>query len=368
MLAYNVSVVRSSNTYIPRVRVETTYIERPPFPPIAQVEFVPYEQEQKLQRQPDFFANVSLGYDFRSFSARLSVFHQDAYTTSFAANTARPATTASAAATRASTSPSSRPSADRLRLLLNVNNLTGVEERALSLQRRRRPDARQQQRDLRDHVRPRTPARPLSRWPHGPTRRRPLSPSLSPPSHAPNATPHWPPRPSSSWPAPFTPRRPSRPAPPTPPSASSRTGRRSTASSTATRPRRAPAPAWTGSTSSSATASTSWTTTSATTGTHLEIVGEESDQGAIPQVYTTLNPDSGNPVGDPFGMQGNVTFRNWAMAGVLPEERSAATSQPCRPASSACGRLGSTSSWTGSRRSTSRPASSAPSRRSAASS
>lgn len=54
-------------------------------------------------------------------------------------------------------------------------------------------------------------------------------------------------------------------------------------------------------------------------GYHLRIYGEESTEGSIPQVYTTLNPDSGDPVGDPFGMQGDVTFRNWAMAGVLPE-------------------------------------------------
>ena len=54
-------------------------------------------------------------------------------------------------------------------------------------------------------------------------------------------------------------------------------------------------------------------------GYHLRIYGEESDAGAMPQVYTTRNPDSGNVVGDPFGMQGDITFRNWAMNGFLPE-------------------------------------------------
>lgn len=53
-------------------------------------------------------------------------------------------------------------------------------------------------------------------------------------------------------------------------------------------------------------------------GYHLQIVGEESDEGAIPQLYTTLNPDSGNPVGDPFGMQGDLSLINFAMAGTLP--------------------------------------------------
>lgn len=131
VLGYNFSVVRSS-TYIPRVRVETTYIERPaPFPPTPQVEFVPYEQEQKLQRQPDFFANVSLGYDYRAFSARLSVFHQDAYTTSFTANTEIGNDGLRGGYTRVDLA-FKQAIGERVRLLLNVNNLTGVEERGLS--------------------------------------------------------------------------------------------------------------------------------------------------------------------------------------------------------------------------------------------
>lgn len=129
VLAYNFSVVRSS-TYVPRVRVETTYIERPPFPPVAQVEFIPYEQEQKLQRQPDFFANVSLGYDIRGFSARLSVFHQDAYTTSFTSNAQEGYDNATDSFTRLDLA-FTQAIGPRARLLLNVNNLTGVEERAI---------------------------------------------------------------------------------------------------------------------------------------------------------------------------------------------------------------------------------------------
>ena len=130
VLGYNFSVVRST-TYIPRVEVVTTFIERPPFPPIAQVEFVPYEQQQKLQRQPDFFANVSLGYDFRAFSARLSVFHQDAFTTSFAANTQIGNDGLRGGYTRVDLA-FKQAIGDRVRLLLNVNNLTGVEEQSLA--------------------------------------------------------------------------------------------------------------------------------------------------------------------------------------------------------------------------------------------
>jgi len=129
VVGYNFSVVRS-NTVVPRVRVETTYIERPPFPPIAQVTYVPYEEEQKLQEQPDFFANVSLGYDFRSFSARASVFHQSAYNTSFAGNTATQTDNLRGGYTRLDLA-FTQAIGDRLRLLLNLNNLTGVEEQSL---------------------------------------------------------------------------------------------------------------------------------------------------------------------------------------------------------------------------------------------
>ena len=132
VLGYNFSVVRSS-TYVPRVRIETTYIERPPFPPIAQVTRVPYEEKAKLQEQPDFFANVSLGYDFRAFSARLSVFHQAEYNTSFGGrdidvDNLRGGFTRIDLAFKQAVG-------ERVQLLLNVNNLTGVEEQALQYRR-----------------------------------------------------------------------------------------------------------------------------------------------------------------------------------------------------------------------------------------
>lgn len=53
------------------------------------------------------------------------------------------------------------------------------------------------------------------------------------------------------------------------------------------------------------------------TGYHLRIYGADG-AGAIPQIYTVLDPDTGNRVGDPFGQEGHITFRNFAIAGVLP--------------------------------------------------
>lgn len=135
VLGYNFSIVRSS-TYVPRVRIDILREEVvivPGLPPVI-IETpitVPYEQEQKLQRQPDFFANVSLGYDFRAFSARLSVFHQDVYTTSFAANPETGADGLRKGYTRVDLA-FKQAIGDRIQLLLNVNNLTSVEEGALS--------------------------------------------------------------------------------------------------------------------------------------------------------------------------------------------------------------------------------------------
>ena len=53
-------------------------------------------------------------------------------------------------------------------------------------------------------------------------------------------------------------------------------------------------------------------------GYHLQIIGQDGD-GEMPWIFAVLNSDTGNPVGDPFGMQGDITFRNFAMAGVPPE-------------------------------------------------
>ncbi len=45
-----------------------------------------FEQKQKLEDQPEFFANASLGYDYEDFSVRLSFFYQGAYNRSFSSD------------------------------------------------------------------------------------------------------------------------------------------------------------------------------------------------------------------------------------------------------------------------------------------
>lgn len=51
-------------------------------------------------------------------------------------------------------------------------------------------------------------------------------------------------------------------------------------------------------------------------GYHLRIYGAEGD-GPLPQIYTTVNTTSGNRVGNVFNMEEDVTFRNFAFAGVI---------------------------------------------------
>ena len=134
VFGYNFSLVRSE-TYVPRVRVDTVIelVEVIPGLPPVEVEvptFVPYEQKQKLQSQPDFFANVSLGYDFRGFSARASVFHQSRYTSSFGGNASTSYDSYRDGFTRLDLA-FRQAIGSRFQLLLNVNNVTGVEERAI---------------------------------------------------------------------------------------------------------------------------------------------------------------------------------------------------------------------------------------------
>ena len=128
VLGYNGTVIRT-RTVVPAVRTEETFVERPPFPPVRQVRFIPTETDQKLQEQPNFIANLSLGYDYRAFSARVSMAHQARFYTSFSDGVSSDASLRGgftrwdlafkqAIGTRAS-------------LLLNVNNLTGVEETRL---------------------------------------------------------------------------------------------------------------------------------------------------------------------------------------------------------------------------------------------
>ena len=130
VLGYNGTIIRT-RTVIPAVQREEVFVQvqPPPFPPTRQVRFIASETEQKLQEQPDFIANVSLGYDFRSFSARVSMAHQARFYTRFSDGVSRD-DALRGGFTRWDLALK-QAIGSRASLLLNVNNLTGVEETRL---------------------------------------------------------------------------------------------------------------------------------------------------------------------------------------------------------------------------------------------
>jgi outer membrane receptor protein involved in Fe transport len=76
VLSYNFSFIRSE-TYIPTNTYVTYYLQIGPVR-IPKVKPIIVDIKQKLENSPEFLLNVSLGYDFAGFSARISVFHQSA--------------------------------------------------------------------------------------------------------------------------------------------------------------------------------------------------------------------------------------------------------------------------------------------------
>ena len=79
VLSYNFSVIRSE-TYI----VTSKIVKDPlPYYPYEKSRVLITENKQKLEGQPEFYGNASLGYDISGFSARFSVFYQGEYNTTF---------------------------------------------------------------------------------------------------------------------------------------------------------------------------------------------------------------------------------------------------------------------------------------------
>lgn len=92
VLSWNASLVRSE-TYIVATDTFSVWTKRatgfpPPFDSIS-VQVIDnkiVERRQKLEGQPEFYANVAFGYDIGGFSIRLSMFHQAEYNQSFSAS------------------------------------------------------------------------------------------------------------------------------------------------------------------------------------------------------------------------------------------------------------------------------------------
>jgi TonB-dependent receptor len=92
VLSYNCSFVKSE-TYTYKTKTDSTaqYVShnwhgQTIIDTVYKPYFTFFETKTKLEGQPEFFGNVSLGYDIAGFSIRLSYFYQSRYTTSYSLN------------------------------------------------------------------------------------------------------------------------------------------------------------------------------------------------------------------------------------------------------------------------------------------
>lgn len=122
VLSYNASIVRSE-TVVYGSRV-ISYVDSSGPIPLPRSTNIIIEEKQKLEGMPEFFGNISLGYDIEGFSARISVFHKDKHNISFSARSSDEITLAF---TRLDIALKQKVT-DYLSVFLNFNNITNVED------------------------------------------------------------------------------------------------------------------------------------------------------------------------------------------------------------------------------------------------
>jgi TonB-dependent receptor len=123
VLSYNASIVRSETIIYGSKTI--SYIDSSGIIPLTKSRNILVERKQKLEGMPEFFGNISLGYDIEGFSARFSIFHKAKHNVSFSASgsgdlVTRPFTRIDIALKQKIT--------DYLSLFVNLNNITNVEE------------------------------------------------------------------------------------------------------------------------------------------------------------------------------------------------------------------------------------------------
>jgi TonB-dependent receptor len=125
VLSYNASVVNSETVTWIAKRDSVFYDPPGPVPPTWRFFNSLADKKQKLEGMPEFFGNISLGYDIADFSGRISLFHQGEYNVSYSAG----------GRTDLVTKPFTRIDLalkqkinQNLAVFFNVTNLTDVEE------------------------------------------------------------------------------------------------------------------------------------------------------------------------------------------------------------------------------------------------
>ncbi len=125
VINYNFTIVRSE-TYIPSVLIEEYLEQLPGFPfPTKKYRYLLQEHKQKLEGQPEFFGNLSIGYDIGGFSARISVFHQGEFNRTFSPT--RRADTIEKEYTRWDLAIKQKVT-QNISLMVSLNNLTDLQE------------------------------------------------------------------------------------------------------------------------------------------------------------------------------------------------------------------------------------------------
>jgi TonB-dependent receptor len=123
VLSYNASIVRSETV----IYGSRTISYRDTTGPIILTKStnILVERKQQLEGMPEFFGNISLGYDIEGFSARISLFHQGKHNVSFSASGSSDRVTKPI--TRIDITLKQKVT-DYLAAFLNINNVTNIED------------------------------------------------------------------------------------------------------------------------------------------------------------------------------------------------------------------------------------------------
>lgn len=125
VLSYNFSVIRTE-TYTPSVKTQEYLVQLPGSPfPTKKIKVIYSEDKTRITNSPDFFGNISLGYDIGGFSGRISYFYQGEFYNGFSAD--GQSNNIQRKFGRMDLSLKQKIT-DNLSIGINVNNLTNAEE------------------------------------------------------------------------------------------------------------------------------------------------------------------------------------------------------------------------------------------------
>ena len=124
VLNYNFTVVRSETWLTTEDTVRIPTPGRPTGTPRRTI----VERKQKLEDQPEFFANASLGYDYEGFSLRVSYFYQGEFNRSFSSDGRSDGITQAYSRWDMTLK---QQATDYLSLILSLNNISNTQEGAM---------------------------------------------------------------------------------------------------------------------------------------------------------------------------------------------------------------------------------------------